>query len=671
MKKLNLSTPNLIEENIEKLKSIFPNVIKEEKVDFELLKQMLCDYLIEGCKERYGLNWVGKRRSILKANMPITKTLRPVIDKSVDFDKTKNLYIEGDNFEALKIIQESYLGKIKMIYIDPPYNTGKDFIYKDNFKKSKEDYETEIEAVDEEGVKLFKNTDSNGRFHSDWLSMMYERLLIARDLLREDGVIFISIDDHEVHNLRHLCDEVFGERNFISMISVKVRDSAGESGGGEDKKLKKNVEYLFFYAKNRSCFELKKIYELKPLKQEILIKKLNGKSFGYKDVLLNMHGKKKVGTIKDGTGNDINLFVFEQIEKKTINSLAKEEQKEDYDIYKQYYHQIFTTYNARTSIRDRIKKALPTYEGLIEIEYQPKSGKYKNQTIKKYFWGKTKRLLSWLHEVSILDSKGEIYIKEELGTLWTNVSWAKLANEGNITFNNGKKPVDFIKSQIKLANVKNSDIILDFFSGSATTAHAVMELNAEDGGNRQFIMVQLPELVDEDSEAYKAGFRTIAEIGRERIIRAAKKIKEDFKDKEYIDKLDFGFRYFKVDTSNFKEPRDISEFDQRILIDDVKNIKPDRNDLDLLFEVILNLGLELTLQIESKELEGKKVYFVEKNSLIACFGDGIDEDFAKSLAKFKPLRVVLKDGGFKSDSEKVNFEETFKELNPETEIMVV
>jgi len=605
MQKLKLGTKNLANENIQKLANIFPNVVKEGKVDFELLKQMLSDYLIDGCKERYGLNWVGKRESILRANTPINKTLRPVKEKSIDFENTKNLYIEGDNFEVLKIIQESYLNSIKMIYIDPPYNTGKDFIYKDNFKKSKVEYEKEIEAIDEEGVKLYKNTDSNGHFHSDWLSMMSERLLIARDLLKEDGVIFISIDDNEVHNLRHLCDEVFGEGNFVANV-VWARKRGRDNSA---KWFSKSHEYVLVYAKNKDKFV-------------------------------------------------VNFLDLDEETKKAYKNPDND---------------------SRGSYRLLAVWARGT-QGGVEYDFTTKDGQY----FSKRLWLFSKENLERMDKENKLVIKGDniyrkLFLFENKGkipeTIWSDVSNAANASDEiknifeKIIFDT-PKPIPFIKRILQISTSKN-DIILDFFSGSATTAHAVMELNAEDGGERQFIMVQIPEIVDEKSEAYKAGYRTICDIGRERIIRAAEKVKSKKLKMKSDKEFDFGFRYFKVDSSNFKEPKDITEIDQTNLFEDIDNIKPDRNDLDLLFEVILNLGLELTLKIETKKILGKKVYFVEHNSLIACFDDEIDENLAKELAEHKPLKIVLKDSSFKTDSDKINFEETIKELSPETVIWVV
>ena len=602
MQKLKLGTKNLTNENIRKLANIFPNVVKEGKVDFELLKQMLSDYLIDGCKERYGLNWVGKRESILRANTPINKTLRPIKEKSIDFENTKNLYIEGDNFEVLKIIQESYLNSIKMIYIDPPYNTGKDFIYKDDFKKSKVEYEKEIEAIDEEGVKLYKNTDSNGRFHSDWLSMMHERLLIARDLLKEDGVIFISIDDNEVHNLRHLCDEVFGEGNFVAQICHKARASISN-----DKIISSNHNHILLYTKNYETIFA------------------NRDKFGISPTLEGFDKKDEKGFYKltpvDGPGGE----------------------RKGNPFYEFLGVKGYFRYSKKT-MEEMYKKGLIVKIGnSLQKKYYLEEAKEKRKTI-----------TTWWDE--------KFYTS-------TATSRLKQLMEGDYFTN--PKPIELIKRMLELSTSKNDDIILDFFSGSATTAHAVMELNAEDGGNRQFIMVQIPEIVDENSEAKKAGYRTICDIGRERIIRAAEKVKSEKLKMKNDKEFDFGFRYFKADTSNFKEPKDISEIDQTNLFEDIDNIKPDRNELDLLFEVILNLGLELTLNIETKEILSKKVYFVDKNSLIACFDDKINENLAEELAKYKPLKIVLKDSSFKTDSDKINFEETLKELSPESDIWVI
>ena len=615
MKKLKLGTKNLAYENIKKLSKIFPNVVKEGKVDFELLKQLLSDHLIEDCRERYGLNWVGKKESILKANSKVSKTLRPIKEKSINFENTKNLYIEGDNFEVLKVISESYLNKIKMIYIDPPYNTGKDFIYKDNFSKSKDEYLKEVESIDEDGVKLYKNTDTNGRFHSDWLSMMYERLLVARDLLREDGVIFISIDDNEVHNLRHLCDEVFGEENFVACF-VWQKNFAPKN---DNKYISISHEYILLYSKNKEMF-----------KRNLLPRQ-------------DKHNKDYSNPDNDPRGDWASGSM------------------------------LATTFSEKGVFE------IVSPNGKIHLPPKGRCWRFSKEKVKelikdnRIWFGKegnnVPRIKRFLFEMprGIVPQSWLPYT--EVGSGQDGTQNTKKLFDNKVVFD-FPKSVSLIKHFIIIGTSKN-DLILDFFSGSATTAHAVMELNAEDGGNREFIMVQIPELIDKKSEAYKAGFRTICDIGRERIVRAGRKIREDFKDKDYIDSLDFGFRYLKIDSSNFKESKDISEITQENLFDTVDNIKPDRDDLDLLFEVILNLGLELTLKIETKEILGKRVYFIDKNYLIATFDEGVDEHLAKELASFHPAKIVLKDNSFYNDSDKINFEQTIKELSPETDIWVV
>ncbi|GEM_PF-49961 len=532
-----------IDNNLEILRKYFPNCFnKEGNFNFEKFKKEIKINEINLSKESYELEWLGKSYARVLTFEP-ARTLLKTDEEWNNKPENKNsgnILIKGDNLEVLKHLGNAYHEKIKMIYIDPPYNTGNDgFVYQDDRKFTVEEL-AELAGIDEERAKRildFVNSKSNS--HSAWLTFMYPRLYIARRLLREDGVIFVSIDDNEQAQLKLLMDEIFGEENFISMISVKVRDSAGESGGGEDKKLKKNIEYLLLYAKNRNEFILPKIYNYKSLRHELLIRNLSGKNFGYNQVLVDKSGEKLIKSIKDGAGDEIKIYTFDRVEFKTISALTKERKIDEYEVYKKYYDKIFTTYNARTSIRDRIKEATRDFDGLIKIEYMPKTGKYKNQLTEKYFYGKTKRLLSWLNEVSKKDSNGNIYIKEELGTLWININWGKIANEGNVPFDNGKKPVDFIKLQIKIASAYSGDIILDFFAGSGTTGDAVMQLNAEDGGNRKFILVQLDEPIDEKKTAYnfvknELGEEnpTIFHICKERLVRAVKKIKEEIINKK-------------------------------------------------------------------------------------------------------------------------------------------
>jgi len=633
MQKNTPQTPNLTDKKIEEIGKIFPNVITEKEddqgntvkaVDFDLLKQELSKQIVEDDNERYRLDWPGKKRSLLKANTPINKTLRPVREDSVNFDTTENLYIEGDNFESLKILQESYLGKVKMIYIDPPYNTGKDFVYRDNFKKSKAEYEEELDIVDEEGGKLVKNTDTNGRFHSDWLSMMYERLLIARDLLKDDGVIFISIDDNEVHNLRKIADEIFGEENFVGNVVV----AKGTTTGQDANLLGSSVDHMLMYAKSSDDFILGGLPLNEKDKKRFSSEDSNGK---YSTLQF-----RKTGT-NDRREDRPNLYY----------PLIAPDGKEIYPIGPSGYDSCWRT-NLKT-----FKKW--ESEGMVEWK-EDNDGNFKPY-IKYYLEGRTKQVSNLWDDIEG-NKKASISIKE----LFDNKIF------------DFPKPIELVKRSMLISNADDESIVLDFFSGSATTAHAVMQLNAEDGGNRKFIMVQIPEETDESSEAYKAGYKFITDIGKERIRRAAKKIEADYKDKlaKRETPLDTGFRVFKVDSTNIEDvARHPSELTQESLIDLVDNIKPDRNPEDLLVEVMLNSGLELSLPIVRKEINYKTVFFVAENSLVACFDKEIDESLVDEIAKVQPLRVVFRDASFKDDKDRINLENRFKSLSPDTVVSVI
>lgn len=612
MDRLKMKSKDLTRENIEKIAELFPNVITEvgdengnitKAIDFELLKQELSSEIVEGSKERYQLTWPGKKEAIALANIPTDKTLRPIKEESLNWETTQNLYIEGDNLEVLKLLQESYLGKIKLIYIDPPYNTGNDFIYKDKFVQDKDEYLEESGQIDEEGNRLVQNAESNGRFHSDWLTMMYPRLKLARNLLSEDGVIFISIDDNEVHNLRKICDEIFGERNFIGCF---IKQS--KVGGGSDSKfIVQEHEYCVVYAKN-----IEKT-------QEMFVK--------YDQEYLKRYSEK------DEKGR----YFWDTFARPGLkNPLIYDIEAPDGTIIR----------NGWIHSKERFEKEYK--EGIIRI-IKKQDGQWSVQ-IKQYLNEKGKKPRSMT-----MNFGGTIEGKKEIKDL----------------FNNDKiflypKSSYFIKQLLEIINFKDS-IILDFFSGSASTAHAVMELNAEDGGNRKYIMVQLPELTDKESEAYKAGFKTIADIGKERIRRAGKKIKE-----ETGADIDYGFRVFKLDSSNMKDvyyrPH---ELEQNMLDQLESNIKEDRTSLDLLTQVMLEFGLELSLPIETKKIKGKEVHFVAGNSLVACFDKDIDEEMIKEIAKIKPLRVVFRDDSFKSCPDKINLEEIFKSISPDTDIRVL
>jgi adenine-specific DNA-methyltransferase len=617
MEKLDLTTPNFTDENIQKISELFPNCVTEDadgkSIDFDALKQELSSNIIEGSKERYQLNWPGKAESLVTANTPINKTLRPNREESKDFDNTENLYIEGDNLEVLKLLQETYLGKIKMIYIDPPYNTGKDFVYKDNFTQDKAEYDEESGNVDEEGGRLVSNPDSNGRYHSDWLSMMYPRLKLARNLLKDDGVIFISIDDGEVHNLRKMCDEVFGEKSFVSELVWKSRqnkDNRNATGVSVDH------EHVVVYCKDSGFRSIRGAE--RNLKQ-------------YTNPDNDCRGQW-------ASGNMVGLLPQDQrpnchydlVNPATGINYGKPNMGWRYD----------------SNTMDRL-----IAENRILWPSDP-SGRPRR-----------KKFLSELSDE--YTGFSSIVGKD----IYTRHGTAELDDVFNEKYFEFPKPSALIKIFVEQASGKDGNV-LDLFSGSATTAHAVMQLNAKDSGYRKFIMVQIPEATDEKSEAHKAGYKTIAEIGKERIRRAGEKIKADNADKEGVDDLDIGFRVLKVDSSNMKDvyfsPDNTSQDD---ILELASNIKDDRSDEDLLFMVLLDWGIDLSIKVERREIVGKTVYFADDNFLAACFEENLDEDFVKALVVQQPLKVVLRDSGFASSSVKINVEQIFKQADIEVKVI--
>ena len=622
MRKPKFETPDLTSENIEKIAALFPNCITEmldeerstpEKkvykraINFEMLKQMLSPDVVDG-DEAYEFTWVGKKAAIVEANKPIRKTLRPCVAESKDWDTTENLYIEGDNLEVLKLLQESYLGKVKMIYIDPPYNTGNDFIYADDFKMESEEWKVESGEWSEEGDRLFKNTDTNGRFHSDWCSMIYSRLMLARNLLTDDGVIFISIDDNEVDNLRKICSEVFGATNFIATYLKQSK-----VGGGSDSKfVVKEHEYCLVYAKNIN------------LTAEMFIEHNEEYLKRYKEI--DEKGRFFWDTFaRPGLKNPIHYDIIAP--DGTVLNYGWIHGKERFEQEQK--------------------------EGIVRI-VKKKDGSWSVQ-FKQYLnlSGKKPRSMT-------MDFGGSIEGKNEVGSLF----------ESEKTFSYPKS-TKFIKTLLSTIDCKDS-LILDFFSGSATTAHAVMQLNAEDGGHRKFIMVQLPEKCDEASEAYKAGYKNICEIGKERIRRAGEKIlKEQLANNNSTlnspnSKLDIGFRVLKLDDTNMKDvyyaPDD---YDQRMLAGLESNIKDDRTDLDLLFGCLIDWGLPLSLPYKSEQIGGCTVHTYNDGDLIACFDANVPESVVKEIAQRKPLRAVFRDSGFASSPEKINMFEIFKLYMPE------
>lgn len=635
MERLAMETKNITDENIKKILELFPNVATEAKdengnlktaIDFEKLKQELSEAVIDG-EESYNFTWVGKKEAMIEANRPIRKTLRPCRDSSVDWENTENIYIEGDNLDALKLLQESYLGKVKMIYIDPPYNTGKDFIYRDNFTQDKKSYEEELGVKDEDDNRLFQNTETNGRFHSDWCSMIYPRLKLARNLLSDDGVIFISIDDNEVDNLKKICDEVFGNENFVATCPRKTRSSATTKSDAELQKLN---DYVVIYWKYKYCsnFNLK----------------LNGqKTYPFSDE----RGKFYIVPLQDNGPHGTKTArpnLYYPIYRTTNNILSLERLSKDDIEYLPTRHK-----NDDGCWMWSPQKFMKDYNDLYI---------HNNKVYIKHYYNPAEDQNKYQREKSLLED-----FMNTKGTLALNEIFKD--NEKGL-FNN-PKPLELIKTFLTWSTDKNS-LILDFFSGSATTAHACMQLNAEEGGNRKFIMVQLPEKTDEKSEAYKAGYKNICEIGKERIRRAGKKIQEENPDK----KLDIGFRVFKVDDTNMKDvyytPNETSQSMLELL---ESNIKDDRTDEDLLYGCLLDWGVELSLPHKVEIIDGKRVHIVAQNALVACFEDSIPDTVIRKIAEMKPERVVFRDSSFSSDDNKINVEEIFKLITPDTRVKVI
>jgi adenine-specific DNA-methyltransferase len=628
--KLDMRSPDLVNENIEKIAALFPNCVTEgadgKTIDFDLLKQELNYAIVEGIKERYRIEWPGKKEAIVTANLPTTKTLRPIREDSVDFDNTENIYIEGDNLEVLKLLQESYLGKIKMIYIDPPYNTGNDFIYKDNFAKDSQEELLESGQKDEDNNRLVVNPETSGRYHSDWLSMMYPRLKLARNLMTNDGVIFISIDDNEVHNLRKICDEIFGNNNFLANIIWEKRFTRSNNS----KTFATLTEHILCFRKSDALSEIKE------------------------------PRNEKADSTYSNPDND-SRGVWTSVS--YVNPATKEQRPN-------------LSYELTNPITEE-KISHPTnawkYEQTTYLKHQEEN---------KLYWGKDgkntyPRLKRFLFEMDGGMVPVNFWSRQETGTTDDASRSLDLLMGGKVF--DFPKPIGLIKKAVKMG-MNEDDFILDFYSGSGTTANSIMQLNADDGAKRKYILVQIPEIIPDKSEAYKAGYKNICEIGKERIRRAAIKIKQEKLQKaskdgmfaEFKDFQDYGFRAYRLSDSNMQDiyykPQDYKQSSLDLFAD---NVKADRTADDLLAQVMLDWGLLLSLKIETKEIRGKQVFMVAENSLFACFDKGIDEDFAKELASENPLRVVFKDNAFKDDTAKTNVKQLLKQLSPNTEMKVI
>lgn len=618
--KMKFETSSLTTKNVAKIAELFPGVVAEGKVNFDLLRSLLGDEVFGD--EAYEFTWVSKRAAIAEAGRPIRKTLRPCVEESKNWDATENLYIEGDNLDVLKLLQESYLGKVKMIYIDPPYNTGNDFIYRDNFTRDKDEYEEEAGLYDDDGDRLFKNTESNGRFHSDWCSMMYPRLVLARNMLRNDGVIFISIDDGEVAQLRKICDEVFGEENFVSNIVWQKKFSRANDATF----FSTMHDHILCYCKN--------------------------------NILISEKGWK-IGLLPRG----------EDIPPGYSNP--------DNDPRGVWTSVVFSA----KSGSDNLLYEIATPSGR---KCSPSSGRYwsasqdkfKDLIIDNRIWFGANgdgipRLKTFLNEVQSGLRPNSILLHTEAGHNQEGKQETK-ALFNNVGVFDGPKPIRLLKQLCIIANLSDNDCVLDFFSGSATTAHAVMQLNAEDGGQRKFIMVQLPETCDEKSEAAKAGYKTICEIGKERIRQAGEKIKEANKDKEGIENLDIGFRVLKLDNGNMKDVYYAAgEYTQAMLPGLESNIKDDRTDLDLLYGCLLDWGLPLSMPHTHDGIDGATVHTYNNGDLMACFNDKISDKVVREIASRQPLRAVFRDSSFADSPEKINVTEIFKLLAPDTRVKVI
>ncbi len=641
MDKLKMHSINKVDDNIQRVGKLFPNCLTErinEKgeveyaIDFDVLRQELSPVIVEGNEERYQFTWPDKKKSLLLANAPIAKTLRPCREESVDFDNTENLYIEGDNLDVLKLLQETYLGKVKMIYIDPPYNTGNDFVYEDDFAQSTEEYLANSGQYDEEGNRLVQNNESNGRFHTDWLNMMYPRLKLAKDLLADDGVIFISIDDGESDNLRKICNIIWGESNFVADICI-----VNNLKGRNDKKyIARANERLLMYVKSSNFDE----YGLS-LDDKVVA--------GYKE------------------GDNLGKYRLIELRKRGGADTRKERPN-------MYYSFFVDPLSGDVSLTKDIKHDVEA----IPVKSDGTEGRWRwgKDTAKKYLDFLIGKKVQGTEKYNIYEKD---YLENENGirrirpksvmagpSYSTDVATKEYRALMNPIEFSSPKPIAMLSDLIEYSVQPDINaIILDFFSGSSTTAHAVMKLNAEDGGNRKFIMVQLPEETDEKSQAFKAGYKNICEIGKERIRRAGKKIKEEVG--FTAQNLDTGFRVLKLDSTNMKDVYyNPNDYEATLFASLADNIKADRTPEDLLFQVMLDLGVLLSCKIEEQEINGKKVFDVADGYLMACFDENVTAEIVKAIAMQKPYYFVMRDSSLADDSVATNFEQLFATYSPDT-----
>ena len=647
MDKLKMQTTNIVDENIKRIGELFPNCLTERldengkpevAIDFDQLRQELSKDIVEGPEERYQFIWPDKRNAIRLANAPTTDTLRPCREDSVDFDTTQNLYIEGDNLQVLKLLRENYLGKVKMIYIDPPYNTGNDFVYNDKFDQDKQEYVHNSGQYDEEGNQLVTNTENNGRFHTDWLNMIYPRLKVAKDLLNENGVIFISIGEDELENLTKITDELFGAANRIGIVPRVMK-----SGGGKGQFFSPNIDYIVIYGRLLSV----KMSFKEPISEEVISKLYTS---------VETEGERKgeryrpFGLYQSSLDSRPNQRYYIQAPDGTLlippGNVMPDEQKDGASVKPVSNEDKVWRWSCERYLQEKEKG---------NIEFKKSDGVLIDADGKPAKWNVYTKI--WLS-----DRQEEGMTPVNFITKYENRHSAKELKALEIPFDFAK-PIGLISYLAQLCSVGSNDIVLDFFSGSATTAHAVMQLNAEDGGKRKFIMVQLPEATDEKTEAYKAGYKNICEIGKERIRRAGKKIKEE--SPLTTQDLDIGFRVLKLDSSNMQDVYYTpSEFNEQKLFDD--NIKPDRTEEDLLFQTMIDLGIELSAKIEKRSIAGKTVWSVSDGYLMACFDEDVNETTITEIARQHPYYFVMRDSSLANDQVADNFEQIWEEYSKET-----
>jgi adenine-specific DNA-methyltransferase len=657
--KLPLTSLDVSAERLIRLRELFPDAFTEGKIDFDKLRQTLGGDVTDA-PERYGLSWSGKSEAIKNIQTLTSGTLRPAPDESVNFDTTENLIIEGDNLEVLKLLQGGYHGRVKMIYIDPPYNTGGDFIYPDNYKEGLADYLKFSGQASGEGVKLTTNPETDGRYHSKWLTMIYPRLFLARNLLAKDGVLFVSIGDHEIHNLRSILDEIFGSENYINTVCVKAKPSAGASGGGEDKRLKKNTEFLLVYVRDRfseAALNLEAAFEEIDIIAHIESMREDEKSWKYTRALTNAGTRKFLSSTPAGDGNEIKIYEHTDFRFTPLAELMAQGKTEE-QVYSENFDIIFRDTNAQSSIRARVIDALGEKDGLFSIEYVPRSGRNKGKLTTVFYKGTKKDQLAWLKDVA-RKQNGKVIFKEKIGTLWDDFNWNNVSKEGDMPFPNGKKPIAFLQRMLALATeADEGHVILDFFAGSGSTAQAVLEQNAQDNGNRKSILVQLPEPTE------RKDFSTIAEITKERVRRVIKKLstaeaqkrREEknelpLKDKSPAVQQDLGFKVFKLSSSNFKvwdaasAPKDAAGLAEQLKLMS-QNVVENRGDDALLYELILKSNLPLTSKVAEDKIGKQTFYDVADGALAICLERKITQETLRGIMARKPKGVICLDIAF-------------------------